>query len=190
MDSFHQLYGQPLRSVQGKNKVLKGHLECLFRWFAEYWSYELRLQILLPAVFVAFTCAANIPRVAGQTVKVFLLGGQSNMQGTRTVNFLPPPFDEPQDDVWIWQDDNTTKGWTSLRVGFAGTGSDFDRGFGPELSLGRVLADAMPDDQFAFVKHVQGGTGATMEDGWSPDRGNGQGRVLSTRTLSARRERR
>ena len=43
------------------------------------------------------------------------------------------------------------------------------------VSLGRALADATPESQYALIKHVQAGTGATMQDGWNPDRGGGAG---------------
>ncbi|MEX2140635.1 MAG: sialate O-acetylesterase [Pirellulales bacterium] len=114
-------------------------------------------------------------------VQVMLLVGQSNMGGYGMNDELRAPYDAPQADVWIWQDDlGANVGWTSLRGGFGG--GDTNKGsagngskFGPEVSLGRKLADTMPDAQFALIKHVQAGTAATMQDGWSPDRGDGLG---------------
>jgi hypothetical protein len=111
---------------------------------------------------------------------VFLLVGQSNMDGYASNTELRTPYDAPQADVRIWQDDlGQHVGWTSLRGGFGGDSNKGSGGdgtlFGPEVSLGRAVADASPAAQFALIKHTQAGTAATMQDGWNPDRGNGAG---------------
>src|SRR5262245_53244180 len=90
-------------------------------------------------------------------VQVLLLVGQSNMDGAPDVGELRTPYDAPQSDVWIWQDDlSTNVGWTSLRGGFGGDSNKGSGGnggqFGPELSFGRTLADARPESQFALIK--------------------------------------
>ncbi len=112
-----------------------------------------------------------------ETVRVFLIGGSSNTWGQGFARDLEPPWSEPQEDVWIWQDDlGQNVGWTALRPGFgvrdsnmgsggnlgACTPTDILRGscvdrFGVELTLGRGLADAFPGDQIAIVKHATGG---------------------------------
>jgi hypothetical protein len=119
--------------------------------------------------------------LAATPVQVMLLVGQSNMGGYGSTSDLRAPYDAPQSDVWIWEDNLAHNvGWTFLRGGFGGDDSNQGSGgdgnqFGPEVSLGRRLADAMPDSQFALIKHVQAGTAATMQDGWNPDRGAGLG---------------
>ena len=114
-----------------------------------------------------------------EPVQVFFLLGQSNVSGYGNVDELPTPLDAPQSDVWIWQDDlGANVGWTSLRGGFAG-GSVYNHSasgdnvrFGPEISLGRTLADSQPGSHFAIVKYTKAGS---MADAWSPDRGGGTG---------------
>ncbi len=115
-----------------------------------------------------------------ETVRVFLLAGQSNMAGQGRASGLTPPWNSPQDDVWIWQDDlGDNVGWASLRPGFGGSDGNFgsagnhDRPgstvdeFGPEVSIGRVLADAYPNDRIALVKHA--GPGRSLQTHWNPD---------------------
>ena len=122
-----------------------------------------------------------------ETVRIFLIGGASNTLGQGFPSDLEPPWSEPQEDVWIWQDDlGQNVGWTALRPGFAlndnnmGSGGNHDacnaneiaRGhcgdrFGVELTLGRGLADAFPGDQIAIVKHAYGGR--RVHDHWNPD---------------------
>ena len=115
------------------------------------------------------------------SVKVFLLAGQSNMRGQGRASGLTAPWNSTQDDVWIWQDDlGDNVGWTSLRPGFGATDNNFGSGgnhdrpgsepvdtLGPEVSIGRVLADAYPDDQIALVKHA--GAGRSLQTHWNPD---------------------
>ena len=110
-------------------------------------------------------------------VKVFFLGGQSNMVGqgaNADLSILAPTLNGTQDDVVIWHnsDDNsnTTSGWVKLAPGQGRSGSEF----GPELALGRALADAYPDYQIALVKHAVGGTNLDVE--WNP---NGPGPLYS-----------
>jgi sugar lactone lactonase YvrE len=128
-----------------------------------------------------FETLENRSLLATAPVQVLLMIGQSNMGGYPDTDELTPPLDAPQSDVWIWQDDlGQNVGWTSLRGGFGGDASNYTSGgdgnlFGPEVSFGRALADASPESQYAIVKHVQAGTGATMHDGWNPDRGGGAG---------------
>ena len=120
---------------------------------------------ILVTVFPAFSVA--------EPVKVFLMIGASNMHGVADASGLSSPWDSPQDDVWIWQNDlGDNVGWTSLRPGFGNTDNNFGSGgnhlnpnpnrpdvdrFGPELSFGRSIADAFPDSQIAILKHADGG---------------------------------
>lgn len=102
-------------------------------------------------------------------IKVFLLGGQSNMAGqgeTGDVGGLRPALDGEQTDVAIWQNLNsaakTNTGWEALAPGQGASTTKI----GPELSLGRALADAYPDYQIALIKYSVGGTNLDVE--WDP----------------------
>ncbi len=125
--------------------------------------------------------AAGNQLASAESVKGFLLVGASNMSGEGSAEDVEAPWNIPQDDVWIWQDDlGDNVGWTSLRPGFGNTDNNFGSGgnhlregsppidrFGPELSLGRTLADAFPGDRIALLKHAVGGTG--LESDWNPE---------------------
>jgi hypothetical protein len=137
------------------------------------------IRFSLPTLLVAFYAAST----SAAQVKVFILAGTSNMWGQGFVADVPAPFNTAQDDVLIWQDDlGANVGWTSLRPGFGTTCNNYGSGgntlrcpdpdrcgkyeIGPELTLGRALADAFPSHQIALVKHAAGGTSM---DGWNPD---------------------
>jgi len=98
---------------------------------------------------------------AHRTIKVFLLGGQSNMNGSGRAGDLPPELQRPQEDVLFFHTRSSSV--TSLRPG---TGS----GFGPEITFGRTIADALPDESFALIKHAEAAT--DLENQWDPAEGS------------------
>ena len=100
-----------------------------------------------------------------EAVKVYLLAGQSNMQGIGVSSELQPPLSQPQDDVRFW----SGTGWVSLRPGF---GAYAGTSFGPELTFGRAMADALPDERIYLVKHAVGGTGLADPTEWNPATGS------------------
>ncbi len=110
--------------------------------------------LLLTLVF----CLCFSTNADGEELKVFLLGGQSNIQGLGSVRELPPALQGPQDDVLIYFN-------SELRVLQPGFGSN-SRQFGPEVSFGRALADAWPGENIALIKYGEGGT--DLENNWDP----------------------
>jgi len=82
------------------------------------------------------------------------------MAGVGTNSQLTPPLSNPQSDVSLWNN-----GWVSLQPGFGNTTSEF----GPELSFGRAIADALLDDDIYLVKHAISGT--NLDDQWDPGSG-------------------
>jgi len=142
-------------------------------------------------IAVAIIVASLFPAmVAAEPIKVFLMIGASNMHGVANADGLAPPWDTPQDDVWIWQNDfGDNVGWTSLRPGFGNTDNNFGSGgnhlnpnpnrpdedrFGPELSFGRSIADAFPESQIAILKHADGGR--DLETNFNPSNTGPAGR--------------
>jgi iduronate 2-sulfatase len=106
---------------------------------------------------------------------VFLLAGQSNMDGRAEIAAAPPQWSVPQEDVLFFY--RNIVGWVPLQHGSAsppGTSTNF----GPELSFGRSLADHYSDEQIALIKHAKGGT--SLYDSWAPGTGN-EYRALSTK---------
>lgn len=105
-------------------------------------------------------------------VKVFVMAGQSNMTGTALAENLDPDWNTQQDDVFMWLDNNMDgvgnlvnlepgHGWLTHAPSPAEPEGLFLRDgklvVGPELSLGRTLAETYPDHQILLVKHGDGG---------------------------------
>lgn len=138
------------------------------------------------AVGILLAAAAPAP---GEHVRVYLLAGQSNMDGRGKKAELTGPlaaFAERQADVTIAYSNSTRRGpyssggFKPLEPGYSippGTKKPADapggqvlpgRMFGPEVSFGRALADAMPDERIVLTKFSEGGTSLAKD--WSPDR--------------------
>jgi hypothetical protein len=108
-------------------------------------------------VCLTFVVAFSQDAAATQ-YKVFLLGGQSNMDGRAAPSSLPAPLQSPQPDVRLYED------WT---LGALQPDSDE---FGPEVTFGRSIADAFPGDEFAIIKHAKGGKSLDVD--WDPNDGS------------------
>lgn len=103
---------------------------------------------------------------------IYLIGGQSNAAGWNTrASGLPASLQTPQTDVRFFAnfdprietaDPSIT--WGDLRAG-SGNGST---SFGPEITLGRTLADENPGRNIAIVKYAIGG--ANLSAQWNPVR--------------------
>lgn len=105
------------------------------------------------------------PAVApADVVKVFLLGGQSNMVGQALTTGLPSALQSPQDDVlFYYRYKGNVTPLTTLRPNNGGPNAN---GFGPEITFGRTIADAFPDEHFALIK--MGGNGTSLYSSWDP----------------------
>lgn len=104
-------------------------------------------------------------------VKVWLLGGQSNMRGHgNPAEVTDPTYQTPQGDVmhyhWQHNDADDDYGWEQLTWGGGRTQTTQEGGFGPELSFGRAIADAYPDERIALIKNSPGGT--NLHTQWDP----------------------
>jgi alpha-galactosidase len=124
------------------------------------------------AIALVLVCASFAPPRAPEKLKVFLLVGQSNMQGKGKLEHLRALatdaatkadyghlVDEdgewkPRDDVWIWYMGRTG----ALDAGF---GTPEDR-FGPELQLGHVLGNAL-DEKVLLIKIAWGGKSLAVD---------------------------
>ena len=97
-------------------------------------------------------------------VKVFLLGGQSNMLGGSTdENDLPVGLQGEQTDVLFYHNGLSALG--NLQPGSGSTAI----AFGPEITFGRTVADTYANDSFALIKYAKGGT--DLENDWDPATG-------------------
>ena len=107
-----------------------------------------------------------------EKIKVFYLGGQSNMDGYGYNKDLPKSLNKTIKDVWIFHgniaaDEEEGGGigiWEELKPGH-GTGfsSNVDKNnlsdrFGVELSFALKLKELYPNEKIAIIKYSRGGT--------------------------------
>lgn len=126
--------------------------------------------------------------IISDSVLVFYLGGQSNMDGFGYNQDLSTPLDTRNEAVWIFHgnpagDDDPDGGlgvWAPLQAGH-GTGFSSDGKtnklsdrFGVELSLALSLSELYPENRIALVKYSRGGSSIdSLAAGrfgcWEPD---------------------
>ncbi|MDP2309466.1 MAG: sialate O-acetylesterase [Pseudomonadota bacterium] len=119
-------------------------------------------------------------------LQVYLLAGQSNMDGYAYVSGLPPSLQVAQRDVRLYWSGNGA--WTDLMPASFGITYGIEY-FGPEITFGRALADADPTGSHALIKHAVGGTdlatywypGTSRTD---PSQGDGYRAFLTTIDLA------
>ena len=128
------------------------------------------------------------------TIRVFYLGGQSNMEGFGFVKNLPDSLNKKNKNIFIYhgnsvEDNNETGGlgkWDILEPGH-GTGFSSDGKvnklsdrFGVELSMAKKLQELYPNQKLAFIKYARNGSsidsvGTTGFGAWEPDFKGGKG---------------
>ena len=90
--------------------------------------------------------------------RVFILMGQSNMQGAGRANELGPPYTEKHNRIRIWANGRWEYYVPSHR-------------FGPGVSFAHQLAEYWPSDNIGIIKVAVGGTGICgFEKDWSFER--------------------
>ena len=113
----------------------------------------------------------NMSADSSKTVKVFLLGGQSNMNGTGSeLSDLVPPYNALPPQIKIW--DLTEKAWTNLPLMDAvfGPPKQTRAAFGPELSFGHAMTEAFPGSDIRLIKYAANGT--ALYNDWAPGTGS------------------
>ena len=96
-------------------------------------------------------------------VRLFILAGQSNMDGCGLAKELPKKYQTRLEWVTVW--DNTLKKWVALAETTFSIRRDHQ--FGPEMAFAHRLAKAYPDQRIALIKTSGGGTTLFMH--WLPD---------------------
>jgi len=136
---------------------------------------RVRLFSLCVTVLAAFAAGAQDP-VGSKKVKVFILAGQSNMQGKGSAEHLdklvqsePEKFGHlkkdgkwaERDDVWIYFGD--LRGKEFARKGHLTVGYGFPPGrVGPELGIGKALGDAI-EEPVLLLKACCGGQSLAVD---------------------------
>ncbi|HYE16935.1 MAG TPA: sialate O-acetylesterase [Tepidisphaeraceae bacterium] len=107
---------------------------------------------------------------------VYLLGGQSNMDGRAATASLPTSpvnLQQPQNDVAFYYLQSGPL--TTLRPATS-SGTTF----GPEITFGRAMANANPSRQIALIKYSRGGTSLAVD--WKPGSGSDHNAFKATVT--------
>jgi iduronate 2-sulfatase len=129
-----------------------------------------------------YLCAAICASLLGplswaENVHLYFIGGQSNANGRANAADIPAgsPFASPQTDVGFYYHNPLDPGagqtvLPELQMidlapgsGHGGTDPVYASEFGPEVSFGRTLADALPQQNILLVKHTEGGTNLHTE---------------------------
>jgi hypothetical protein len=149
------------------------------------------MKSILIFLLIPFMLLAQIKK---DSIKVFYLGGQSNMEGFGYVKNLPDSLKKKVKDFYIYQGnpvvDNDKSGglgkWDLLQPGH-GTGFSSDGKtnllsdrFGVELSLAQKLQELYPNQKLAFIKYARNGSsidsiGTSGFGAWEPDFKGGKG---------------
>ncbi|SMD32821.1 protein of unknown function [Reichenbachiella faecimaris] len=130
----------------------------------------MKLRILI--IVLIIYCGTQASGQDKDVLRVFFLGGQSNMEGYGSNDDLPDSLRGAVNNVWIFhgnpiRDDNTSGGigrWDSLRpgngAGFSSNESvnELSQKFGPELSFGYRINQLYPEDNIAIIKYALGGS--------------------------------
>ena len=146
--------------------------------------YAIAFMMFMPL----FQAVTRAQKVQSDTVRVFYLGGQSNMDGYGYNKDLPKELQKINEDVWIYHgnpvgDDFPDGGlglWKPLMpghgVGFSSDGNSnrLSERFGAELTLAKRLQELCEVERIALIKYSRGGSSidslATGRFGcWDPD---------------------
>lgn len=134
-------------------------------------------KILTGFLIVILCCASSSADdlqkpEAGKKIKVFLLAGQSNMEGRANGYKLTEEDLEQlhavQDRIQLAYNGNPVHPLDVVRPPkVIEEIYKYDRIFGPEIFFGIAMAEIFPDEKFLFIKKTAGGT--SLLGCWNPD---------------------
>ncbi|PKQ46514.1 sialate O-acetylesterase [Confluentibacter flavum] len=110
-------------------------------------------------------------KIERDSIRVFYLGGQSNMSGFGKNSELPDSITSNFNNVWIFQgnpapDENESGGlgiWTEITPGHGwkftsnGKENNLSEYFGVELSFAKKIREYYPNEKIAIIKYCRGG---------------------------------
>jgi len=131
----------------------------------------MKIKLVISFVFVFLSIQVNA-QTKTENIRLFYLGGQSNMTGFGYNKDLPDNLKKPLKDVFIFQGnpvgDEEEKGgvgkWELLQpghgIGFTTDGSKntLSERFGVELSFARKLRELYPNEKIAIIKYARNGS--------------------------------
>jgi len=128
-----------------------------------------RVVSLLALALIMTIEATWAEQVGNSPVKVFILAGQSNMQGKGSIEHLGQLVTEnpteyghlKKNGQWIKRDDVWIKYWDKKGELTVGYGSPDNR-IGPELGFGHIMGEAL-DNQILIIKVAWGGKSLALD---------------------------
>jgi len=111
------------------------------------------------ATALIMLCAASMCAQA-RTCRVFLLAGQSNMEGVGVAAFAPGNL-LVQPPVLLYHSPSVRSPWPANQWNPLAPAGVSATNFGPELSLAYRLSEGYTNDCIALIKHAKGGTKLT-----------------------------
>ncbi len=193
---LHRTFGREAKNLIEKthSRNLEGAVACLETFYHSFnMNKRSTIRIMkstgaIILVLLLLSSLAYSQQKDVDSIKVFYLGGQSNMDGFGYNKELPNSMNTTLKDAWIFHgnpvaDDTPLGGlgiWESLQPGH---GTDFssdgvtntlsDR-FGIELSFAKRLQELYPGEKLAIIKYSRGGSSidsaAARHFGcWEPD---------------------
>lgn len=146
------------------------------------------MKTMKAAMFMVGLFVASIPNsvlamdFGKRPVKLFLLGGQSNMDGCGRGEELPGMFRSHPKNVVTW--DNRKKTWVGLTKDSMAIARR--QQFGPEMAFAHRLAKTYPNHTIALSKTSAGGT--KLHTQWTPGKGMYQRFIRNFRNATAQLE--
>ena len=121
-----------------------------------------KVQSLLKLVIlIVFGLILTQPSIAKEW-RIFLLAGQSNMEGVGLAAEAPVNL-IAQADIQLYHSPNVRSGLPANQWNPLAPAGISPNNFGPELSFAYRLAEALPNQNIALIKHARGGTKLTTE---------------------------
>ena len=127
---------------------------------------------------IVYTVNDTLPDGGGETVRVILLGGQSNASGCSLDEYLRlnvseekyREYEEGYDNVYInyLSGANMSEAFVKCSV----LQGEAEGAFGPELGLAEKLHEMYPDEKFVIIKCAWGGT--NLYEQWLSPSSNGK----------------
>ena len=110
--------------------------------------------------------------VSGEEYEIYLLAGQSNMDGRGQAKDLTPKQRQPSKSniIYYRNPPHSSKKWKALEPGYSIApkykGKLPSPTFGPEIGFVETLSKSQPNKKFALIKGSKGGTSLRVD--WNP----------------------
>ncbi|BDS07073.1 hypothetical protein NT6N_21130 [Oceaniferula spumae] len=131
------------------------------KMIAKYWLFSMVASVAL-----------NPSLCSGAEYEIYLLAGQSNMDGRGKTTNLTQDQRQPSDSILIFYQNppHTSAGWKPLTPGFSipprFKGKLPSPTFGPEIGFAAAMTEQRPNHVMAFIKCSKGGTNLRAD--WKP----------------------